>query len=325
MQWEELKMTLSTVQRFQRLQFRELGTVLGFVIICGVFGSMTSGFLTPQNIIQIILESSINAVVAIGMTLVIMLAGIDLSVGSVAALAALCAANLMNSGVPTFVAIIAGLCVGALSGLINGILCTTVGLQPFIVTLGTMSLFRGADLLYTNGQPITSLPTGYKSFFAGSLGPIPNPVIIVIIVVAVATVVVKYTKLGEYILAIGGNEEAARFSGIRVNLYKTITYMICGVLAALAGMVLSAQLGAAEPVAGTGWELTAIAASAIGGASLTGGSGSTTGTLIGALILGAMQNGLTMMNVQSYYQTAVTGVIIILAMVIDRYLKARNT
>jgi ribose transport system permease protein len=317
----EIKGQKPKIKLISNLKFREIGTFIGLIIICAIFSILKPNFLSPDNLMEIVLSSSINAIVAVGMTLIIMMAGIDLSVGSVAALASVVTAQLMANGTPVLLAILIGLCLGALCGAVNGVFSTVFGLQPFIVTLGTMSLIRGFALLYTNGQPVLTVPGNFKSFFAGQIGPIPMPIIVVIIIGIIALVTVKYTKLGEYIIAIGGNEDAARYAGISVNKYKIATYMISGILAALAGLILVARLGAGDPTSGSGWELTAIAASAIGGASLMGGSGSIVGTILGAIILGSLQDGLTLLNVQAYYQVAATGAIIILAMLIDRYTK----
>ena len=268
--------------------------------------------------INILQQSAINAFVAIGMTLVIIQGGIDLSVGSTAALAAVLMGDLMFKGLPVIPAVLIGLGIGVLCGVINGLLIAIVRLQPFIVTLGTLSLYRAAALIYTGGNPILSVPPTFRAFFTSDIGPLPMPVVLVLIVTGLAWVLLRRTPLGEYLLAVGGSEEAARISGAPVNLTKISAYALSGFLAAMAALVLVGRLGAAEPILGQQWELNAIAAAAIGGASLMGGKGSITGTLIGAIILGAMLNGLTLMNVQAFWQLAATGVIILLAMVIDR-------
>ncbi len=309
-----------------RINFRGLlrgaGTLVGLIAIMVTFATLSPAFLTEQNLFNILQQSAINACVAIGMTLVIISAGIDLSVGSVAALCAVVTAGLMVSGTPVVLAALAGLAVGAACGFFNGAMIAYVGLQPFIVTLGTLSLYRAFALIYTNGSPIFGIPNMFRQFFTGSLGPVPMPVVIVAVAAFVAWLILRQFPLGEYIVAIGGNEEAARASGVPVKRTKIITYVISGVLSALAALILVGRLGAAEPILGNLWELNAIAAAAIGGASLSGGRGSLIGTLLGAIILGAMTNGLTLLNVQAFYQLLATGIIIILAMVIDRLTKS---
>lgn len=306
------------------ISWRDMGTVAGLVMMVIVFASMSDVFLTQRNLVNILQQSSINAVIAIGMTLVIISGGIDLSVGPVAALAAVLSATMLVSGFPAPVVIVAAIAVGLLCGLVNGALIAYAGLQPFIVTLGTLSLFRALALIYTGGNPILSLPKEFRQIFTSELFGLPVPVIIVAVMTILATVLLRKTPLGEYILAVGGNEEAARVSGVPIELTKVVTYMISGGLAGLAAVILIARLGAAEPTLGTLWELEAIAAAAIGGASLMGGKGSIYGTILGAIVLGAMRNGLTLLNVQAFYQLLATGIIIILAMIVDRIARGKG-
>jgi ribose transport system permease protein len=230
----------------------------------------------------------------------------------------------MVAGVPIPLAILAGLAIGAICGLLNGVLVAYAGLQPFIVTLGTLSTYRAIALIYTGGNPVLGIPPGFRSLFNGSLLGLPIPVIIVAVVALAAWVLLKKTPLGEYLLAVGGNEEAAYVAGVPIAITKITAYVISGVLAALASMILIGRLGAAEPILGNLWELDAIAAAAIGGASLMGGKGSVIGTILGAVILGAMRNGLTLMNVQAFYQLLATGLIILVAMMIDRVTRGRG-
>ncbi len=252
------------------------------------------------------------------MTLVIISGGIDLSVGPVAALSAVLGAAMLVAGVPVPLAIAGALAVGVFCGFVNGALIAWGGLQPFIVTLGGLSLYRALALIYTGGQPIFGLPDSFRAFTNGTLAGIPNPVVIVAIFAILAWVVLNKSPLGEYFMAVGGNPEAARIAGVPVTMTKLVAYMISGLMAAVAAMVLIGRLGAAEPTLGTLWELDAIAAAAIGGASLMGGRGSILGTLIGCIILGTLRNGLTLMNVQAFYQLLATGIIIIVAMLIDK-------
>jgi ribose transport system permease protein len=315
---------LSNYLRNWNIGWRDMGTVAGLLIMVVVFASLTDVFLTQRNIINILQQSSINGCIAIGMTLVIISGGIDLSVGPAAALAAIISATLLVAGYPVPLIILSALAVGLLCGMLNGVLIAYAGLQPFIVTLGTLSLFRAFALIYTGGNPVLSLPKEFRQIFTSELFGLPVPVVVVALLAIAATVLLKKTPLGEYILAVGGNEEAARVSGVPIERTKVITYMISGGLASLAAIILIARLGAAEPTLGNLWELEAIAAAAIGGASLMGGKGSIFGTILGAIVLGAMRNGLTLLNVQAFYQLLATGIIIILAMLVDRLARGKG-
>ncbi len=306
------------------ISWRDMGTVLGLVLMIIVFASLTDVFLTQRNLVNILQQSSINACIAIGMTLVIISGGIDLSVGPAAALSAVFSATLLMAGYPVPLVILTALSIGLLCGMLNGLLIAFAGLQPFIVTLGTLSLFRALALIYTGGNPVLGLPNEFRQIFSSYVFGLPIPVIVVGVLAVAATVLLKKTPLGEYILAVGGNEEAARVSGVPIERTKVITYMMSGGLASLAAVILMARLGAAEPTLGNLWELEAIAASAIGGASLMGGKGSIFGTILGAIVLGAMRNGLTLLNVQAFYQLLATGIIIILAMLVDRLARGRG-
>ena len=299
-------------------RFRDAGTLIGLLLISAVFAVMSSTFLTGPNLINILQQSSINACIALGMTLVIISGGIDLSVGPVAALSAVLGAGMLVAGVPVPLAILGALAVGAFCGFLNGALITWGGLQPFIVTLGGLSLYRALALIFTGGTPIFGLPDGFRALTNGNLAGVPNPVIVVAVLAALAWVILNKTPLGEFFMAVGGNPDAARIAGVPVTLTKLSAYMISGLMAAVAAMILVGRLGAAEPTLGTLWELDAIAAAAIGGASLMGGRGSIPGTLIGCIILGTLRNGLTLMNVQAFYQLLATGIIIIVAMLIDK-------
>jgi ribose transport system permease protein len=267
------------------------------------------------------LQASINMIIAVGMTLVITQGGIDLSVGSIVALAGMIAADLLVKGYGVPVALIAGLLVGGLCGLFNGALITYLNLPPFIVTLGTLSAFRGMALIYNSGRPIFGLTPDFNELLASSVGPVPRPVIIALLVAVLFAFVLRYTRLGEYTIAIGGSEEAARLSGVPVRRYKIAVYVINGLLAGLAALVLVARLSAMDPTAGALFELDAIAATVIGGTSLSGGQGSVFGTVIGALLMSVLRNGMNLLNVQAYYQQLIIGAVIILAVIVDRLRK----
>ncbi|WP_324028448.1 ribose ABC transporter permease [Pantoea sp. JZ2] len=301
-----------------KFNLRDAGTLIGLIIIVVTFSFLSPVFLTVPNLLNIMQQSSINALIALGMTLVIISGGIDLSVGPTAALSAVLGATLMVSGVPVPLAIMATLGIGVISGMFSGSLIAYAGLQPFIVTLGGLSLFRAVALIYTGGNPVFGIPMSFRSLINSTLFGVPTPIVVVAVIALCLWVVMNKTPLGEYILAIGGNEEAARVAGVPVKRTKVTVYVISGMLASLASLILIGRLGAAEPTIGNLWELDAIAAAAIGGASLMGGKGSIFGTLIGVIILGALRNGLTLLNIQAFYQLLATGLIIIIAMLIDR-------
>jgi ribose transport system permease protein len=307
-----------------RPSIREAGTVLGLVVIVVVFSILSPFFLTTRNLIEVLQQSSINACIAVGMTLVIVTGGIDLSVGSTAALAAVIGGALMVAHVPIALALLLVVAIGAGAGAVNGALVAFAGLQPFIVTLGTLSLYRAFALIFTGGNPILGIPDEFRDIVTSRIGGVPTPVILVAVIAALGWIVLRLTPLGEWLLALGGNEEAARVSGVPIRMTKIAAYMISGALAAIAALILVAWLGAADPTLGNLWELQAIAAAAIGGASLLGGKGSIVGSVIGAIILGAMNDGLTLLNVQAFYQLLATGVIIIAAMLIDRLARGRE-
>lgn len=301
-----------------KFNLRDAGTLIGLLIIVVTFSFLSPVFWTLPNLLNILQQSSINAIIALGMTLVIISGGIDLSVGPTAALSAVLGATLMVAGVPVPLAVMATLGVGALCGVFSGTLVAYAGLQPFIVTLGGLSLFRALALIFTNGNPVFGIPMEFRNLVNSTVFGVPTPIIVVVVIALFLWVVMNKTPLGEYILAVGGNEEAARVAGVPVKRTKVTVFVISGVLASLAALILIARLGAAEPTIGNLWELDAIAAAAIGGASLMGGKGSIIGTLIGAVILGALRNGLTLLNIQAFYQLLATGLIIIIAMLIDR-------
>ena len=283
---------------------------------------LTSSFYQPANILDILLQSSINTMIAVGMTLVIMTRGIDLSVGSMVGLTSMITASVLPHNL--FLGIAAGMLLGLVCGLINGLMIAKLKLPDFIVTLGMLSIYRGAALIYTDGKPIYGIDETFRSIFAGELFGIPTPVLLAVAIAVAAFLLVQYTALGEQIIAVGGNEEAARLSGINTDRVKICVYAISGLLSAVAGFVLIGRVGAAEPIGGNGFELQAIGAAVIGGASLFGGEGNPLGSLIGALTLGAMQNGLTLMNVPSFWQFVATGAVVILAVFVDQATRKRQ-
>lgn len=302
--------------------FRQASILLGCFALFVVFSVLTSSFYQPANLIDVMLQSSINAVIAVGMTLVIITRGIDLSVGSIVGLSSMITSDLLSRNLALGIG--AGLAVGLICGALNGLLIAKLKLPDFIVTLGTLSVYRGAALIYTNGQPIYGLPQEFRDAFGGQVGGIPTPVILAIAIAALAFLLVRFTALGERIVAVGGNEEAARLSGINIDRVKIIVYTLSGLLSSLAGFVLIARIGAAEPIGGNGFELQAIGSAVIGGASLFGGIGNPLGSLVGALTLGGLQNGLTLMNVPSFWRHVASGTVVILAVYIDRLARPRR-
>ncbi len=303
---------------------RQFGTLLGLIFLCLVLWISTPYFLTISNLLNIAQQTSINAMIAVGMTFVIITAGIDLSVGSILAFAGVVMASALQAGLPIPLAISLALLVGFLCGIANGLFITHGRLPPFISTLGMMSVARGAALLYSGGRPISGFSASFRFLATGEIFHIPAPVLLMILVYTIAYFILMRTKLGRYTFAIGGNEEAAILSGINVKFYKTLVYGICGMLSGLAAVILTARLNSAQPIAGIMYELDAIAATVIGGTSLLGGEGSIPGTLIGALIMGVLRNGLNLLGVSSFIQQIVIGSVIIVAVLVDMALKKQR-
>jgi ribose transport system permease protein len=295
-----------------------LGPLIGFLLLFIILSVVSPQFMTFGNLRNVALQTSVNMLLAVGMTFVILTSGIDLSVGSTLAMTSSVAAGLMVTHVPIWIAVVVALAIGLLAGLFNGIFVAYAGLAPFIVTLGTMTLFRGITEIYTHGTPIFNLPDSFAWLGTAQLAGIPVPVILTVIVLIVAWVILAKSVPGRRIYAVGGNEQVAYLAGVRVKKYLLLVYMISGFLAAVAGLVLTSRLGSAEPTAGTGYELDAITAVVLGGTSLFGGEGTLVGTIIGAAILGVIDNGLNILNVNSFWQDAVRGAIILVAILLDR-------
>jgi ribose transport system permease protein len=301
-----------------RYILRSYGIVIAFVLICIAMTILSPVFLTLTNIRNVIRQSAIYGIMAIGMTFVILTAGIDLSVGSILAIAGAIAAGSVKSGMGLELTVLAALAIGLGCGLVNGIRITVGRITPFVVTLGMMSIARGLTLIYTKGYPISGFNESFRFIGGGDILAIPFPIILFILTTAVAWAILTQTRLGRYTYAIGGNEETVRLSGINSDLYKTIVYMISGITAAISALILTSRLNSAEPVAGTGYELDVIAAVVIGGTSLMGGRGSVWGTLIGALLIGVINNGMNLLGISPYFQLVVKGLIIIGAVLLDR-------
>ncbi len=306
-------------------KYREMN-ILTVLIIVGLFISLFSPyFLTMNNIMGVTRSVSITAIMAIGMTMVIITGGIDLSVGSVMGLSALMTALSFQNGYPTIVAITVGLLVGIVSGLVNGLLITKVNLPPFIATLGTLSIGRGLIYIITKGFPVTpDVPAGYSFIGQGYLGFVPLPVIAMLILMVIFTIIMSRTRFGRHVYAIGGNEIASKLSGVKTDMTKILVYVLSGSISAVAGIILFARLSSAEPASGFGAELDVIAASAIGGASLSGGYGSIVGAIIGAALIGVISNGIVLLNINTYAQQAITGLVILIAVSIDMWRSKRK-
>jgi len=305
------------------LHRRESGTLAGLLILSIALWAATPHFATVDNLLNVLDQTATIGVLAAGMTFVILTGGIDLSVGSLVALAGIAFAAASRAAAPAAVAALVGVTAGGLCGLANGLLVTAGRLPPFIATLGTMSVARGAALLLTGGRPLSGFPPAVRAIAHATPLGIPAPVLLMLAVYAVSHLVLKRTVLGRYVYAVGGNEVAAALSGVDVRAWKTAVYVISGITSAITALLLVARLDSAQPVAGIGYELDAIAAVVIGGASLMGGAGSALGTLVGALLLSVLRNGLNILDVSSYLQQVAVGVVIIVAVVIDMSLHRR--
>ena len=298
--------------------------VVLLTILTSSFGGESlfeSTFLNWSNLSQVIRALSFIAIMAVGQSLVIITAGIDLSVGSILGLSGVVTAVLMNSGFGITSSALIGLIVGMLCGLANGLLITETKLPPFIATLGMMSIARGLAFALTGGETIRNLPSEFLTFGQGTFLSIPIPIIIMAIFAFVVGYFLKATKWGRYVYAIGGNEEASHFSGVNVGRMKILVYTLCGFAAGIAGVLFTARFGVGQSTAGLGYELDVIAAAVIGGISLSGGRGTILGAIIGSLLMGILRNGLVLLNVSAYWQQVAIGLVILLAVILDRKTK----
>lgn len=299
-------------------KLQSLGPLLGLLLIIIALSVISSDFLTVSNIFNVLRQISINALIAFGMTFVILTGGIDLSVGSVLALSSAITAGMMAGGTNTWTAVVAGLACGMLMGAVNGLLVTKGKVAPFIATLATMTVFRGLTLVYTQGKPITGLSDAFAMIGRGFFLNIPMPIVWMVLSFIVLYVILKHSKFGRRVYALGSNEDATWLSGINTAKIKIFVYSISGLMAAFSGIILTSRLNSAQPTAGTSYELDAIAAVVLGGTSLSGGRGWLVGTLIGAMIIGVLDNGLNLLNVSSFYQQVVKGAVILIAVLLDR-------
>jgi ribose transport system permease protein len=297
---------------------REINVLLALLVVGTLISFVSPYFLTTNNLMGVARAFSLTAIMSIGMVMVIITGGIDLSVGSVMGLSSLVTALMFAAGLPSGVAIAAGLGIGLVFGLANGILVTVVGLPPFIATLGTLSIGRGLMYMVTHGVPVTpDTPESFSTLGQGYVGVVPVPVVIMVVLTIVFSIVMNKTRFGRHVYATGGNEAAARLSGVKNNRIKLTVYMLSGLISALAGIIAFSRYLSAEPASGFGAELDVIAAAAIGGASLAGGVGSVAGAVIGAALTGIIANGVVLMNIDTYAQQAITGAVILIAVSID--------
>lgn len=315
-----------SIKQFPLKQFQSL---IALLLLCIVLSIMTDKFFTAENGLNVLRQVAVNTCIATGMTLIVLTAGIDLSVGSVLALCGAVTAGLFKNGLEfpasdlyvgftILGALLGGLLLGAALGWFNGFTVTKFNVPPFVATLAMLTIARGFTMLYTKGHPISNLGREFAFIGAGSWIGIPVPVWLAIIVVLIAVFITQKTKLGRYIYAIGGNEQAAKLSGINIKKVKVTVYALAGALAALGGIIVTARLDSAQPNAGMSYELDAIAAVVIGGTSLSGGKGSVWGTVMGAVIIGVLNNGLVLLNVSPFWQQVVKGGVILLAVIIDK-------
>ncbi len=299
-----------------RLFLQRYGLLLSYGLVVLVLSLLSQRFLGISNQINILRQASINAIVSIGMTLVILTGGIDLSVGSILALSAVISAALMKNGLAVPWAVLTAFAIGAGLGLINGLMITRGRIPPFIATLGMLTVARGLALMYTQGQPVTGLPPSFRYIGAGTLGSLPMPIVVAAATFIAGIILLRQTRFGEYIYAIGDNVQAARLAGVPTERVVNLVYAFSGFCAALAGLVLIARLDSAQPVIGQGYEFNAIAAVVVGGTSFSGGEGGLPGTLLGALLIETLDNGLNLLNVSALWEQVVKGVVIALALLL---------
>ncbi|WP_109427732.1 ribose ABC transporter permease [Aggregatibacter kilianii] len=306
----------------------EQRSIIALLVLIGVVSAINPNFFTVDNILNILRQTSVNAIIAVGMTFVILIAGIDLSVGSVLALTGAFAASMVGTELSILLVIPAVLLIGTLLGTLSGVIVAKGKVQAFIATLVTMTLLRGVTMVYTDGRPISTGFSDTADAFAflgtGYLFGIPVPIWLMAIVFLISWYVLKHTKMGRYIYALGGNEAATQLSGINVDKVKIFVFAVSGFLSALAGLIVTSRLSSAQPTAGVTYELDAIAAVVVGGTSLMGGKGRVMGTLIGALIIGFLNNALNLLDISSYYQMIAKALVILVAVLADNYLGSKK-
>jgi ribose transport system permease protein len=303
----------------------EFGIAFALLAEIALFSSLSPYFFTANNILNVTLQTSITAIIAAGMTFVILTAGIDLSVGAMVAFSGVVTTSILKLDLPfaaSFpLALVLGLALGLASGSVAGLFITRFNITPFIVTLSLMTIWRGSAYMYTDGRPIWGLPDQFSYLGSGRVLAVPVPTIIMICVYVAAYTLLKHTRFGRYVYAVGGNKEAARLAGINVTRTLLSVYIISGVLSAMSGMLLASRMNSGQPNAGLMYEMDAIAAVVVGGTSLFGGRGSIIGTFLGAMLIGVLRNGLNLLNVGSYVQMVILGIVILLAVLLDQMRK----
>jgi ribose/xylose/arabinose/galactoside ABC-type transport system permease subunit len=310
------------------MKANEFGIAIALILEIILFAFLSPYFLTGENLLNVSLQTSITAIIAAGMTLVILTGGIDLGVGAVVAVTGVAATMVLKLGLPLLpgfiLAAAAGLFIGAGSGAVAGLLITKFDITPFIATMALMTIWRGTAYLLTDGRPIWELPPEFGLIANSRIFGLPLPTIVMVLVFVLAYIVLTRTPFGRYVYAIGGNSEAARLAGISVHRHLISVYIICGGLASVSGILLASRMNSGQPNAGLMYELDVIAAVVVGGTSLQGGRGSMVGTFIGAMLIGILRNGLNLLNVNSYVQMVVVGIVIVVAVMIDK-LRTRTT
>ena len=318
---------INTKKNFLFFIKNNIGIIIAFILLCAFLAinpSTRESFATQKNIFNVLRQISSNLLLACGMTMVIILGGIDLSVGSIIALSGVIAAGgVARYNLPIMIAILLGITIGVLVGMFNGLVISKTTIPAFITTLATLNIIKGFAYVYTGGSPVRVVTKEWQFLGAGYIGPVPTPVIILVIVLIMTGIIMNKTKLGRHIYAVGGNPEAARFSGIKVARVKFLVHAYSGLMAGIAGVILASRMYSGQPTAGDGAEMDAIAAVVVGGTSMAGGSGRIGGTIIGGLIIGVLNNGLNLLNVNSFWQYVVKGTVILLAVFID-FLKNKN-
>lgn len=313
---------LSEIKGF--FNFKESGILLALIIMCIALSLATPNFLNQYNLGIVVRQASFVALVALGQTLVLITGGIDLSVGSVAGLSSILGAIIMTSTpINPYLAALIAILLGMIFGIINGVFISKIGLNPFIVTLATGEAFAGIILVITRGYPVLGIPPSFRYLGQGMVGPVPVPVVILILIAIVLAYILKNTPFGRYIYAIGGNEDAAKLVGIRVDKIKISVYALSGMLAALAGIIFVSRANAGQCTIGASWLMPSVTAAIIGGTSLSGGEGTILGTLIGAILMGVLANGIVLLNVSSYWERVIIGVVVLVAVIID-IIRKRN-
>ena len=307
--------------RERRTTLRSFALVFVILAIVIVMTFASPVFMTSKNIINIIRQISINGIIAVGMTFVILTGGIDLSVGAVVAITSVIAGYLLEQGTYWLVACLAAVSISLIFGAFNGVMVAYVGFQPFIATLATVTMGSGIALAFSDGKPFTIKNEAFLAIGQGYIGAIPIPIILLVFIVAAGLIILKTTTFGRYVFAIGGNKNAAKLSGVRTKRVELMVYVISAFCASIVGLILSARISSGQPTAGEGYELDAIAATAIGGTSMSGGVGSLTGTVFGFMILGLVTNSMNLLNINSFYQQIVKGILIVLAVFLDMYSK----